>query len=159
VTGDITRIDHPPNGKPGTMVLGASSAESYPESAGVLACKIYYTVYVQVGLPKNWILQFCLPDAAERTTTASRGAVAALDAPWPFVMMRSPMAALSGDYTLVHGLVNTRGRFENLALVVPDDGAKKELLGALQQWEFRSAAHDGQPIAIEILLIIPHRKD
>ena len=159
VTGDTTRIDHPPDGKPSTMVLGSSTTESYPESAGVLACKIYYTVYVDVGLPKNWILQFCLPTAAERTTTGSRGIVTALDAPWPFVMMRPPIAALSGDYTLVRGLVNARGRFEKLSLVVPDDGAKKELLGALQQWEFRSAVRDGQPIAVEILLIIPHKKD
>lgn len=44
--------------KPGSMVLGASSV---------------------VGLPKNWIPRFCLPDAGEGN--AARGTAAALDAP------------------------------------------------------------------------------
>lgn len=154
----VIRIDRPQGGKPSSIVLGVSSREAYPESAGVLACRIAYTVYVQVGLPKSWILQFCLPDANDRIG-AARGTVAALDAPWPFRIMRPPITGLNGDYTLVHGVVNTSGRFERLALVTPDEVAKNELVPALQQWEFRSASRDGQPTAVEILLIIPHRQE
>jgi hypothetical protein len=154
----VVRIDRPQNGKPSSVVLGSSSREAYPESAGVLACKIVYTVYVQVGLPKSWILQFCLPDANDRTGAAA-GTVAALDAPWPFHIIRPPITGLDGDYTLVHGVVNTSGHFERLALVTPDEVAKNELIPALQQWEFRSATRDGQPAAVEILLIIPHRQE
>ena len=153
----LTRIDRPRDGKPGSVVLGASAADSYPESAGVLACKLFYTVYIQAGTPKNWILQYCLPGVEGNNRT--KGSVTALEAPWPFVIMRPAVGSLDGDYTLVHGLVNTKGRFENLALVIPDEGPGKELLDALQQWEFRPAARDGQPAGVEILLIIPHRKD
>jgi hypothetical protein len=125
---------------------------------GVLTCRIVYTVYVQVGLPKSWILQFCPADANE-TTGAARGTVAALDAPWPFRIMRPPVTGLNGDYTLVHGIVNTSGRFEHLALVTPDEVATNELVPALQQWEFRSASRDGEPTAVEVLMIIPHRQE
>ena len=154
----VIRIDRLPGVKPSSVVLGVSSKEAYPESAGVLACRIVYTVYVQVGLPKSWILQFCLPDANDGIS-AARGTVAALDAPWPFRIMRPTVNGLNGDYTLVHGVVNTSGRFERLALVVPDEVAKNELVPALQQWEFRPASRDGQPSAVEILLIIPHRQE
>jgi len=154
----VIRIDRPQTGKPSSVVLGVSSREAYPESVGVLACRIVYTVYVQVGLPKNWILQFC-PADADQGTSAARGTVAALDAPWPYRIMRPPVAGLNGDYTLVHGIVDTSGHFERLALVTPDEVAKNELVPALQQWEFRSASRDGQPTAVEILLIIPHRQE
>jgi hypothetical protein len=154
--GDLTRIQRPPDGRHSSVVLGLSTPESYPESAGVLSGRVVYTVYLQVGLPKSWILQFCQTGGSE---PAKAGGIAALNAPWPFVMIRPGVSGLNGDYTLVHGLVNTHGRFEQLGLVVPDEAAKKELLGALQQWEFRPATRDGQPIPVEILLIIPHRKE
>jgi hypothetical protein len=157
--GELTRIQRPTDGRHNSVVLGVSAPESYPESAGVLSGKIVYTVYLQVGLAKSWILQFCLPGAGETAANTGKGRVAALDAPWPFVIVRPASGGLNGDYTLIHGFVNAQGRFEQMALVVPDEAAKKELLGALQQWEFRPASRDGQPTSVEILLIIPHRKN
>ena len=57
---------------------------------------------------------------------------------------------------MLHGLVNTEGRFEKLALVLPGEFPGKDLLlSSLRQWEFRPAKRDGQSIAVEVLLIIP----
>ena len=47
-------------------------------------------------------------------------------------------------------------RFEKLALVLPVGFPQNDLLvPSLRQWEFRPAKRDGQPIAVEVLLIIP----
>ena len=159
IIGDLTRIERSPNGRHSSVVLGGAAAtETYPEAAGVLTGKIIYTVYLQTGKGKNWILQYCLPAEAERARGV-KGSVAALEAPWPFVILRPSSDKLRGDYTLVRGIVNVNGRFEQLALVTPDEAAKKDLLDPLAQWEFRPASSDGKPTPVEILLIIPHVRE
>jgi len=67
---------------------------------------------------------------------------------------------LAGDAIMVHGFVNTAGRFENLAVIFPNGLAEARfLLHALQQWQFRPAIQNGQPTAVEVLLIIPDQAD
>jgi hypothetical protein len=156
--GTLTRITRPPTGRHPAVVLGAAPTERYPESAGILTGKIIYTVYLQVGLSKNWIMQYCLSGETERARKV-KGSIGALDAPWPFTIVRPVPDRLKGDYTLVRGIVDEKGRFEQLALVIPDEGAKKELLELLGQWEFRPASSDGRPSTVEILLIIPHVRE
>ena len=58
-------------------------------------------------------------------------------------------------YLIVHGFVGPTGKFERLAIVGESDPAKETMLGLLQQWEFRPALKDGQPITVEVLLVIP----
>ena len=111
-----------------------------------------YTVYLHVGLAKSWILQYSLPAAADNGTNAR------IDAPWPYVMERPGLAPgdLNGDAIMVHGFVNTSGRFEKLAIVFPVDFAQaKFVLGALEQWQFRAAMQNGLMTVVEVLLIIP----
>jgi hypothetical protein len=57
---------------------------------------------------------------------------------------------------MVHGFVNTAGRFEQLAVIFPTELAEaKFLLRALQQWQFRPAMQNGQASQVEVLIIIP----
>lgn len=153
---EVVRLVRPANGSHSAIVFGASASEPYPESAGVLSGKIIYTVYLQVGLRKNWILQYCLPKAVAAEAAAG-GAMTALAAPWPTLIVRPKNSVVAdGDYVLVHGMITAAGRFMQLATVVPEQFEnKKQLMDALQEWEFRPAARDGQPSAVEVLLIIP----
>jgi hypothetical protein len=60
------------------------------------------------------------------------------------------------DYLIVHGFITASGRFERLSAVGDLDSASKGLLlAALEHWEFRPASRDGEPSAVEIVLIIP----
>ena len=148
----VTRIVMPKDGKFGVVVVGSSMAEEYPETVGLWGSRMAYTVYLHVGVAKSWILQYSLPQAADNGTTAR------IDAPWPYVMERPGLAPgdLNGDAIMVHGFVNTSGRFEKLAIVFPVDFSQaKFVLGALQQWQFRAAAQNGLLTAVEVLLIIP----
>ncbi len=148
----VTRIVMPKDGKFGVVVVGSSMAEEYPETVGLWGSRMAYTVYLHVGLAKSWILQYSLPRAADNGTTAR------IDAPWPYVMERPGLAPgdLNGDAIMVHGFVNTSGRFEKLAIVFPVDFSQsKFVLGALEQWQFRAAMQNGLLTAVEVLLIIP----
>jgi hypothetical protein len=114
-----------------------------------------YTVYLHVGLAKSWILQYTLPRSDE---AASAGNTAHIDAPWAYNIMRPNVASedLNADALIVHGFVNTEGRFEDLKVTFPPEFPQsKFVLDSLAQWQFRAAQQNGQPKRVEVLLIIP----
>lgn len=156
-TPGMTRITLPKDGKFGVVVMGSSASELYPDSAGVLSGSIVYTVYLHLGLQKNWILQYCLPKGSEPDGTAPGNA--AIDAPWPWLILRpDQLSALDFDYIIVRGNISPRGRFEQAALVYPNELPEQErLLGAIRHWGFRPAMRGSQAIAVEALLIIPRQ--
>ena len=149
----LTRINLPKDGKFGVVVLGSSTSSRYPQVAGALSGKVVYTVYLRVGLRKNWILQYCLPKTVEK----GKGTAVAIDAPWPFLIMRPDRwSASDPDYIMVHGMLTAAGRFDQLAMVFPEELDNKDLLlNSLKLWDFRPASRDGEPTAVEVLLIIP----
>ncbi|HET9087504.1 MAG TPA: hypothetical protein VFN53_08275 [Acidobacteriaceae bacterium] len=147
-----TRLTLSKTGKFGVVVVGSSVAEEYPETLGIWADRLAYTVYLHMGLAKNWILQYALSNARQ-IPGANRP-----DAPWPYSMVRPDLAPgdLNADAILVHGFINVAGRFDQLAVVYPPQFAQtKFVLGALQQWQFRPAMQNGQTTPVEVLLIIP----
>jgi hypothetical protein len=150
----VVHITLPKDGKFGMVVVGSSLAEDYPETVHLWSGRLAYTVYLRVGVSKNWILQYSLPPAQEVTSAGSAGRP---DAPWPYDITRPSIDPDSNtDAIMVHGFVNTAGRFEQLAVVFPTALAEaKFLLHALQQWQFRPSMQSGQATAVEVLLIIP----
>lgn len=154
--GSVTRINLPKNGQFNVVVVGSSLDEQYPETADVWKGRLAYSVYLHVGLEKNWILQYSLPRASDSASSGS----AKLDAPWPFYIVRPNLNPddASSDSVMVHGFVDEAGHFEKLSVVFPTDmGYAREqlVLNALQQWQFRAGTHNGQVAKLEVLLIIP----
>jgi hypothetical protein len=156
----LTRITLPKDGKFGVVVSGSADTTRYPESVGALTGKVVYTVYLRVGLRKNWILQYCLPKTTDKGA-AVRGSATPLEAPWPFLIMRPDrLSAADPDYIMVRGMLTSAGQFDQLAMVFPEELEKKELLlKSLKLWEFRPANRDGEPTAVEVLLIIPRESE
>jgi hypothetical protein len=150
----VVHITLPKDGKFGMVVVGSSLAEDYPETVHLWSGRLAYTVYLRVGVAKNWILQYSLPIAQE---VASGGSASRPDAPWPYDITRPSIDPdANSDAIMIHGYVNTAGRFEQLAVVFPTALTEaKFLLHALQQWQFRPSMQSGQPTAVEVLLIIP----
>lgn len=150
----VVHITLPKDGKFGVVVVGSSLAEEYPETVHLWSGRLAYTVYLRVGVAKNWILQYSLPSAQE---VASTGSASRPDAPWPYDITRPSIDPdANTDAIMVHGFVNTAGRFEQLAVVFPTALTEaKFLLHALQQWQFRPSMQSGQPTTVEVLLIIP----
>jgi hypothetical protein len=160
ITEPVNRILLSRDGHFSVVVVGSSASEAYPDSVGLLTGKVVYTVYLKVGLRKSWILQYCLPGTVEQKFVV-KGSATPLDSPFPFLMLRPHIAMGSDvDAVMVHGIVNTDGRFEQLALVLPGGFAQEaQLLASLRKWEFRPAKRDQQAIGVEVLLIIPRETD
>jgi hypothetical protein len=150
----VVHITLPKDGQFGMVVVGSSLAEDYPETIHLWRGRLAYTVYLRVGVSKNWILQYSLPPAQE---VSSAGKASRPDAPWPYDITRPSIDAdANTDAIMVHGFVNTSGHFEQLAVVFPTVLTEaKFLLHTLQQWQFRPSMQSGQATAVEVLLIIP----
>jgi hypothetical protein len=157
-TVGLTRIALAKDGKFGVVVSGAAGSTPYPESVGALSGKIVYTVYLKVGWRKSWILQYCLPQTAE---SSNKGTATPLDAPWPLLMLRSDrLSSFEPDYIIVHGLLTSAGQFDKLAMLYPAELEQRDLLlKSLKLWAFRPASRDGEPVAVEVLLIVPRQTE
>ncbi len=156
---DVTHLRLRRDGKFGVVVVGSSIDAAYPEAAGVWGSRLAYTVYLHVGLPKTWILQYALP---RDSVAAVSGTVTRPEAPWPYDIVRPHLALgdVNADAVMVHGIVNAEGHFEKLGVVFPLEFAQtKFLLQALERWQFRPATQNGQIAAVEVLLIIPEESD
>ncbi len=150
-----THITLPKEGQFGSVVVGDSLQDEFPEMAQVWGGRLAYTVYLHVGLARSWILQYSLPrnDDAEMA-----GNVARLEAPWPYNIVRPNLVPGSVDVNtiMVHGFVNQSGRFETLNVVFPPEFPQSQfVIASLQQWQFRPAMQNGQIARVEVLLIIP----
>lgn len=149
----MAHITLPKTGAFGSVVVGVSLSDKYPEASGVWKGRLAYTVYLHVGLTKSWIMQYSLPRA-----DAAAGSVLKIEPPWPYNIVR-PAAGpgeMNADAMMVHGFVNEDGRFEELNIIFPPDYEQtQQMLGALQQWVFRPATQNGKTSRVEVLLIIP----
>jgi hypothetical protein len=151
----ITQIALPKDGHFGSVIIGASIEDEFPEVSDVWKGRMAYTVYLHVGLEKSWILQYSLPRSAD---AEEAGSVAHLEAPWPYNIVRPNLApdSIDTDAVMIHGYVNDSGRFETLSVVFPTQFAQaKFVLDSLEHWQFRPASQNGQVAKVEVLLIIP----
>jgi hypothetical protein len=153
--GKFAVVVQPPDGKFAVVVQGSPDSLQYPESAGLLGGKIVYTVYLRVGLRKNWILQYTLPKDARGVTGTTRTPI---EPPWPLLILRPDELTARPIYIIVHGKITAAGDFEQLSVVFPREFEMQDvLLNSLKQWKFRPALRDGEPAAIDVLLIVPRQ--
>ena len=154
-----TAITVPKDGHFSAIIVGNSLDDQYPEMAGVWTGRIAYTVYLHVGLPHSWVLQYSLP----RTVDAPGGGAAShLDAPWPYDIVRPNLdpGSIDADALMVHGFVNQSGHFETLSIVFPQAFPQAQfVIAALEKWQFRPAMQNGQSAKVEVLLIIPEQSE
>ncbi len=155
----LTRISLPQNGQFGVVVVGSTLQDQYPETSGIWGGRLVYSVYLRLGLAKNWILQYSLPSAAD---AAKAGNGNRIDAPWPYYLVRPTAlpADAYADALMIHGYVNADGHFESPTFAFsPGTADAGTILAALKQWRFRPARQNGQIARVEVLLIIPLTED
>lgn len=132
---------------------------------GILHGQRIYTVYL-VMAPRNWILQFCVPEADPPSEHPARLVRLQLEPPLtpPTAVdkfdFRRP--ALLGDKArgmiILHGLIEKNGVVAKLRIVRGVEAlADQAALAALARWKFSPALRGGTPVAVEILVGIPAR--
>jgi hypothetical protein len=152
---DYAVIKLPRDGEFGSVVVGSSLEDKYPETAELWSGKMSYTVYLHVGLAHSWILEYSL---SRTDDAASAGNVTHIEAPWPYNEVRPNIApgSIDADALFIHGFINQAGRFEQLTVAFPPEFAQARfVLDALAKWEFRPATQGGQNVRVEVLLVIP----
>lgn len=150
----FTHLSKSQTGQFGAILMGDSPQEDFPETADIWNGRNAYTVYVNVNTPTSWILQYSLPKSATPAEQQEQ-----LNAPYPYDLLRPnfPAPELNADALLVHGFINTEGKLVNLSVEFPPDfKLAKLILKALAQWSFRPANLNGNPVEVEVLLIIPN---
>jgi hypothetical protein len=155
------RIEHPVNATFDVVVQTASD-QGLSESVGALSGQPVYTVYMNVGAPKAWLLQYCIPREVSGAVKIVAGAVnigspAPLKAPFPLVTVLPPVTMLPRTgYIIVHALLDASGQFkEPSVLRAPNASFKTPILAELLKWQFRPAVRNGGPVTVEVLLAIP----
>lgn len=158
----VTRIKHPPSGIFDVVIMQSSAGDEVPEAEGVLTGSPVYTVYLVVGGDKEWRMQFCLSGRAPvKTGTYQVNAeeTGALTPPYPVstVVPNSVLTLERPRYSILHGLLTAAGKLRNMVLVESHNAAIAQVIPLLDQWQFRPAMRDGQPVEVEVLLAIPPR--
>jgi hypothetical protein len=157
---EATRMAHPAGGV-FDVVVQSGGLEGFPESGGVLSGKPVYSVYLEVGAPAEWILQYCIPAEDAQNFQLNGGVVTLgtppqLAAPFPLTTFRPPPHRRSGGYLMVHGFIGADGRFHDLGVLGKGDASENaQAIAVLDQWEFRPASQNGGPVRVEVLLAIP----
>ena len=162
LNGTPLRILHPAGGVFDVVVVQTSTSDSFSEGAQALSGRPIYTVYLEVGAPKEWILQYCVPNVTGPVQTGSLvslGNPDPMSAPYPTVTVRPPEDWQHGSgYLLVHGFLDETGRLRDMKILAsqyPQASTTDALLGYLPYWEFRPAVVDGRPVKVEVILAIP----
>ena len=156
------KIEHLSNAVFDVVVMQSSAEQAFPDSAGALSGKPVYTVYLQVGAPKAWILQYCVPKQVAPEPQVSGNVVnignpSPLKAPYPLLTVLPPVTMLARTgYIIVHASLDTQGKLIDVEVLrAPNIRMKDLILPELAKWQFRPAVRDGAPVAVEILLAIP----
>ncbi len=158
--GSALRVEHPPGGVFDVIVVQPGPIEGFPESSGALSGRPVYSVFLKVGAPREWILQYCVP-GEDQSVVVSGGVVrlanpSPVTAPYPRLTYLPPLRPRPGAYLMVHGFLDAGGRFQRLQVLRAADREEgATVLPVLDRWEFRPAMRDGRPVEVEILLAIP----
>lgn len=162
LNGTPLRILHPAGGVFDVVVVQTSTPDAFSEGAEALSGRPIYTVYLEVGAPKEWILQYCVPNMTGPVQTGSLVSLGNSDpmsAPYPTVTVRPPEDWKHGEgYLLVHGFLDESGRLRDMKILVSEDEqgpTTAALLEYLPYWEFRPAVVDGHPVKVEVILAVP----
>ena len=154
----VIRKVHSATGMFDIVVVQSSPEMIFPSGADTLTGKPVYTVYLEVGIEKAWILQFCLPRNAQTLDitgpVVQLAAMDTLQAPYPLLTLIPKSRPPHSAYLLFHGFLTESGRFRDLTKLSRADEAS-EFLSLLQKWEFRPATRGTEPVEVEILLAIP----
>ena len=153
-------LTYPRDGQFDIVVIQSGSPEAAGDLSKLLSGKPVHTVFIQVGGPREWVLQYCLPEGSE-TGARQSGMVVSLGSPAP---LRAPFileAHLppgvtwnSRIYQVFHGILGPNGKLEQLRAVTANS-SPGQLMEYLARWTFRPATSGKETKLVEVLLIIP----
>lgn len=160
-SGSASATAHPETGTFDIVIEQSSGEAGIPGAANLLHGAPIYTVYLQVGDWKEWVLEYCAADAAPsraaETGVVQLGSPVRIESPYPLVTVRPQVRQAPGKrYFLLHGMINADGKPVDFRPVHSVDPVFSEAaLSAVRQWKFRPAKRDGAALEVEAVIAIP----
>jgi len=157
----FTRIIHPVNGN-FDVVITQSARDDTPEFANLLKGNPVYTVYLQVGDKKEWVLEYCLPAQENSRNSINQlyvENVEPLSPPYPITTVIPSSLTFSEQPSsiILHGRLTVTGDFRNIEDCSLGNPTRPQLAPYIEQWRFRPALKNRTPTEVEVLLVIPAR--
>lgn len=162
------RIVHPATGRHDVMIIHGGADESLAEARGFLDGEPVYTVYLNVGWKKDWILHYCLPREGPAAPKQVGGFVTLqqteeLRPPYPLTTMVPPevpadagLARPTGERLMFTGYLDTKGVFQEMQPKAElAAGLQQVILKALANWDMRPAYRGATPMRIRVVLVAP----
>jgi len=155
----VTRIDHPANGNFDVVIM-QSARDDLPDVKSLLAGSPVFTVYLQVGDRREWLLEFCMPPGERSHNNPYEVYVddaGPLSPPYPVstVIPNNIIGQRRSKAITLHGFLTVAGRFRNLDGRDAGNQVVRDIAALLDQWQFRPASRNKTPTEVEIVLVVP----
>lgn len=154
-------LQYPADGYFDVIVLETRLGPGMPSAESFLTGRPIHTAYLNVGLRKEWILQYCVQGARKAPEDASSGVISLAAEPTlkaPFVrrvfLPRASQFDSEGVLAFV-GVIGPAGHVQAIRAIGEDSAAHQTLLPFLSKWSFRPATEDEKPVPIEFVLVVP----
>ena len=152
-------ISYPKNGNFDVIVLETKLPAEALAPEGLLSGKPVYTAYLNVGLKREWIIQYCLANdpggAGQGGMVVSLGNEPVIRAPYIQSLILPPGWQHNRRFLLFKGKINSEGGLEVVKPVGESSEQQRTLLPYLAMWRFRPATRDQAAIPVELVLAIP----
>ena len=150
---------YPKDGNYDVVVLEATLPDEFPRPERFLSGRPIYTVYLNTGWGRDWILQYCepkKPSSGGGGMVVSLGKVEKLSSPYIQTAIVPPDGMVSGDgYLLFSGKITKDGKFSEVkpAGRLAEDHLR--MIQYLSRWTFRAPRRGAQPVDVEVVLVVP----
>lgn len=157
--GGGIRIVHPDNAVFDVVIVQNVLPDEEVRSS--LLSRPVYTVFVETGGDKEWVLHYGAPGTVSPRSQGRiivLGGATEVAGPAPRVTVFPPREILLDHpgRTLLHGYITAEGRFRDLTSTRPErHELARALLPLLDEWRFRPALRDGAAVEVEVLIGIP----
>jgi hypothetical protein len=142
--------------------MRSASRDDLLDVGGLMTGNPVYTVYLQVGDQKEWLLEYCLPRAGSPQSGQYQINVddgAPITPPYPIstTIPSSIMGQAITQHIVFHGILTASGSLQSMTVPGTNDPMAVQILALLSEWQFRPAFRNKTPINVEVLLVIPAR--
>ena len=157
---EVIRIQHPSNGSFDVVIMQSVARDDLPDLARMLTGSPVYTVYLNVGDRKEWLMEYCVPARVSKQVSPYQIDVedsGSVTPPYPIstIIPESIRVQQTTKPIVLRALLTAAGNLQ--VAKMPDTSSPLiYLLTALVgQWQFRPAMRNNQAIEVEVLLVVP----
>jgi hypothetical protein len=159
-TPGVIRIQHPANGSFDVVIMQSAVRDDLPDLAGMLTGNPVYTVYLNVGDQKDWLLEYCVPARENKQASPYEitvGDEGSVTPPYPIstLIPDSIRSQQTAKPIVLRGLLTAAGNLQVAKASDTGNSLIGQLVALVRQWQFRPALRNSKAIEVEVLLVIP----